>query len=77
MSKPALFITTDTPSGVALVRGVEAEPATRALAPDIRRYSPLGRGWLVPLDVVSDLLSYAAYYRIFAVTHELKQRGTA
>lgn len=72
--RPHLLVTTDDPSGQALVRGVESDVATRLICPDTRRYSRYPRGWVIQLDDVSELVTYAQYYRLLCVVHPLKRR---
>lgn len=80
MGKPTLFITEDATTGKALVRGADAEQATRMCAQSERRWSWESRGWIIPLELVSDVQVFAAYYHLLAVTTKLKRppkRGAA
>lgn len=71
--RPQLLITTDAESDRALVRGVEADMATRVCCPDTRQYNRYPRGWIVPLADIDDLLAYGQHYRVMTVCHPLKK----
>lgn len=72
---PALLITTDEASGTALVRGPDAEIASRMCCPE-RKYSRYSKGWIVPLSDLDDLLAYGQHFRLLYVVHPLR-RGAA
>lgn len=75
---PQMFVRIFDSYGLALVTGPEADHATKAIAPDKRKFTMDGRGWLVPIEDVPDLESFAAYYRILSVTYRKKEsRGTS
>lgn len=73
--KPQILIVTDEVSGTALIRGADAEVATRLCCPD-RKYSRYPKGWVVPMSDVGDVLAFGQYHRLLTVCHPLK-RGAA
>lgn len=72
---PSLFVTVDPDRGLALVRGPSARHVTELLAAEQRRWSPSGRGWVVPADAVSDLRTYGEEFRELVVVSQRKADG--
>jgi hypothetical protein len=60
---PSLVVTVDEQRGIAPVRGRSARRVTQLLAAEQRQWSPSGRGWVVPADVVADLRTFAEIFR--------------
>jgi hypothetical protein len=73
---PLLVVTTDERRGVALVRGPSARRVTGLLAAEQRQWSPSGRGWVVPIDVVPDLRCYGEVFRELVVVSQRKQAAS-
>lgn len=75
MSKPSVFVTTDSPTKLAWVRGPDAESVTAAVCHRQRRRYLSGAGWIIPFDCVDDVLAYCQWSRLLVVCHE--RRGAA
>ena len=71
MSARVLVVTVDPASGRALVRGVHAERACRAISANKPRYSGSGRGWVIawPGEVL-DLEGYCQAERLIFVRRD-------
>lgn len=72
MAKPRIFITTDTPTKLAWVRGPDAESVTAAVCKLERRNYIAGGGWLIPTDLVPDVIAYCSWAHLLVVCHERK-----
>jgi hypothetical protein len=74
--EPSIFVTVDAERGLALVRGPSARRVTWLLAAEQRQWSPSGRGWVVPADVVPDLRTFAEIFRELVVVSQRKQAAS-
>lgn len=73
--RPWLFITTCTPRKVALVKGRDAYQVCKNLSPeDVPPFRSAAGGWVVGLDIVEDIRSYASTIGEWVLVRELKAR---
>jgi hypothetical protein len=69
--RPWLIVWVDKPSGLALVRGIDAARACR-LVTDKARRSLRGTGWVVPAEHAQDLAALGQAYKDFVVVVDRK-----
>jgi hypothetical protein len=69
--QPWLIVWVDRPSGLAEVRGIDAERACRLVTDRVRR-SRRGPGWVVPAECASDLAALGQCYRDLVVLVDRK-----
>lgn len=74
--KPRIFITTDTPTKLAWVRGPDAEKVTAAVCRLERRNYLSGAGWLIPTSLVDDVLAYCQWSHLLVVCHERRREAS-
>ena len=70
--RPWLIVSVDKPSGLALVRGIDAQRACALVSRVPPRRSVRGPGWVIPAEHAADLVALGTVYRDLVVVVERK-----